>query len=95
MARVLPGLRVQHHRGLRADRDVAGADREPAGGAASRHGGPAVRGVELRIAEDGEILARGPNIMVGYYNKPEATASALEDGWFQPATSASSTPTAT
>ena len=38
--------------------------------------------VELRIAEDGEILARGPNIMSGYYNKPAATADALKDGWF-------------
>jgi long-chain acyl-CoA synthetase len=43
--------------------------------------GRAVRGVELRIAEDGEILARGPNIMSGYYNKPEATAAALDNGW--------------
>jgi long-chain acyl-CoA synthetase len=44
--------------------------------------GRAIPGVELRIAEDGEILARGPNIMRGYFNKPEATADVLKDGWF-------------
>jgi long-chain acyl-CoA synthetase len=44
--------------------------------------GKAITGVEIRIAADGEILARGPNIMQGYYNKPEATADALQDGWF-------------
>jgi long-chain acyl-CoA synthetase len=44
--------------------------------------GPAVRDVEIKIAEDGEILARGGNIMPGYYNKPEATAEVLKDGWF-------------
>ncbi len=44
--------------------------------------GKAVQGVDIRIADDGEILARGPNIMSGYYNKPDATADALRDGWF-------------
>ena len=43
--------------------------------------GEPLPGVEIRIAEDGEILARGPNIMKGYYNQPEATAEALEGGW--------------
>jgi long-chain acyl-CoA synthetase len=44
--------------------------------------GRAIPGVELRIADDGEILARGPNIMRGYFNKPDATADVLKDGWF-------------
>ncbi len=43
--------------------------------------GPPLDGVEVRIAEDGEILVAGDNIMKGYWNDPQATAQALVDGW--------------
>lgn len=44
--------------------------------------GKVIRNVEVKIAEDGEILCKGPNVMLGYYKDQEKTAEALKDGYF-------------
>lgn len=44
--------------------------------------GPAMRGVEMKLGEQDEILVRGPNVFAGYWNRPQETAKALRDGWF-------------
>jgi long-chain acyl-CoA synthetase len=43
--------------------------------------GRAIAGCELRVSEQGELLCRGPNVFLGYWNRPEATAAMLRDGW--------------
>ncbi|HZQ24913.1 MAG TPA: long-chain fatty acid--CoA ligase [Terriglobales bacterium] len=45
--------------------------------------GKPLSNVEVRIAEDGEILVRGPSVFGGYWNRPEETRSAFIDGWFK------------
>ncbi len=44
--------------------------------------GPLIDGVDVKIAEDGEILCKGPNIMMGYYKRPDLTSESIVDGWY-------------
>lgn len=45
--------------------------------------GPVIKNVQVKIADDGEILCKGDNIMIGYYKHPDLTAESVVDGWFK------------
>ncbi len=55
---------------------------DPDGMVVPGRAGPAIAGVEMKLAENDEIVVRGPNIFPGYWNRPEETAKVLRDGWF-------------
>jgi long-chain acyl-CoA synthetase len=55
---------------------------DPDGEVVPGRAGPAISGIEMKLAENEEIVVRGPNIFPGYWNRPEETANVLRDGWF-------------
>ena len=55
---------------------------DPEGPVIPGRAGPAISGVEMKLAENEEIVIRGPNVFPGYWNRAEETAKVLRDGWF-------------
>jgi long-chain acyl-CoA synthetase len=55
---------------------------DPKGTVDAGHVGPTINGIEMKIAENEEIIVRGPNVFPGYWNREEETASVLRGGWF-------------
>jgi long-chain acyl-CoA synthetase len=60
---------------------VIAVNRHSPGGTKFGTVGPVIDGIEVRLAEDGEICVKGPTVMVGYYKRPDLTAETVIDGW--------------
>jgi len=77
------GIKIINMYGLTETSPIITINRTYKGGVKLGSVGITIEGVEVKIAEDGEILCKGPNVMLGYYNDPELTKSAIDDeGWF-------------
>lgn len=76
------GIPIMEGYGLTETSPVISVNRYEPAGRAFGTVGPLIDGVEVKIAEDGEILSKGPNVMMGYYKRPDLTANEIKDGWY-------------
>ena len=77
------GIKIINMYGLTETSPIITINRTEKGNLKLGSVGSVIEGVEIKIADDGEILCKGPNVMLGYYNEPELTKSVFdEEGWF-------------
>ena len=75
------GIKIRQGYGLTEASPVIAINRFEPGGYQRGTVGLPIPGVQVKIAEDGEVLVKGPNVMLGYYKDAEATALSIKDGW--------------
>jgi long-chain acyl-CoA synthetase len=75
------GIPVYEGYGPTENSPVICVNRKEAGGSMYGTVGPVIEGLQVKIAEDGEILVKGPTVMQGYYKRPDLTAEVLKDNW--------------
>ena len=76
------GMVVMEGYGLTETSPVIAVNRYPENGRKFGTVGKLIDDIQVKIADDGEILCKGPNVTVGYYKNPEMTAEVIKDGWF-------------
>lgn len=76
------GIVIMEGYGLTETSPVITVNRYESSGRRVGSVGPLIKDVEVKLGDDGEIITRGSNVMMGYYHQPELTAEVLKDGWF-------------